>query len=137
MLDDMLSNLEVKAGVKTAHLRWLFLVPVMVVIVIMMGILIVAVYRHADEDISRKVHGLATSANEIYQDNLEHLTGMLGGILEALSRDEKLRGALAQRDRVKLLKLSTPIFAKLQKEYEITHFYFIRADRVVLLRVHT
>lgn len=136
MLDDMLTNLEVKAGVKTSHLRWLFLVPVMVVIVIMMGVLIVTVYRHADEDINRKVHALAASANEIYQDNLEHLTGMLGGILEALSRDEKLRGALAQRDRVKLLKLSTPIFTKLQKEYEITHFYFIGADRAVLLRVH-
>ena len=136
MLENLLSNLQGKAGVKTPHLRWLFLMPVMVVIIIMMGILIVIMYRQGDEDITRKMDGLKSSASAIYQDSMEHLTGMLGGILEALSRDQELRGALAQGDRLKLLKLSTPIFAKLQKEYEITHFYFISADRVVLLRVH-
>ena len=136
MLNDILPKLEVKAGVKTPRLRWLFLVPVMVVIIIMMGILIVIMYRHGNEDINRKVHGLSVSASSIYQDNLEHLTGMLGGILDTLGQDEKLRAALAQRDRPKLLKLSAPIFTKLQKKYEITHFYFITADRVVFLRAH-
>ena len=83
----MRSALNVKAGIKTAHLRWLFLGPVMVVITIMMWSLIAAVYLHAEEDITRHVQMLRTSAAEIYDDNQEHLTGMLD---EAATRQKKI-----------------------------------------------
>ncbi len=123
-------------GIQTAQLRWLFLGPVMVIIFIMIGTLIAAVYRHANDEISREVQMLRTSSNEVYHDNLEHLTGMLGGITGMMAQNAEMRSALAKKDLAKLLKSAAPIFATLQKEYEITHFYFIGADRRVLLRAH-
>lgn len=125
------------AGIKTAQLRWLFLGPVMVVIFIMIGTLIAAVYRNANDEISREVRMLHTSANEVYQDNLEHLAGMLAGISGTMIRNAELRSALAKEDRAELSKFVAPIFATLQKEYEITHLYVIGADRTVLLRAHS
>lgn len=129
-------TLSQMTGIQTAQLRWLFLGPVMVIIFIMIGTLIAAVYRHANDEISREVQMLRTSSNEVYQDNLEHLTGMLAGITGMMTQNAELRSALAKKDRAKLSKFAAPIFATLQKEHEITHLYFIGADRRVLLRAH-
>src|SRR4030067_3754375 len=112
-------------GIQTAQLRWLFLGPVMVIIFIMIGTLIAAVYRHANDEISREVQMLRTSSNEIYHDNLEHLTGMLAGITGMMAQDTELRSVLAKKDRVKLSEFAVPFFATLQKKYGISHFYFI------------
>lgn len=123
-------------GFKTAQLRWLVLGPVMVIIFMMIGTMIAVGYRHANDEISREVQMLHTSADEIYQDNLEHLTGMLAGISGTMINDPELRNGVAKKDRAELSKFVTPIFATLHKEYEITHFYLIGADRTVLLRAH-
>src|SRR4030067_2533771 len=123
-------------GIQTGQLRWLFLGPVMVIIFLMIGTLIAAVYRHANDEISREVQMLRTSSNEVYQDNLEHLTGMLAGITGMMTKNAEMRSALAKKDRAKLSKFTAPLFRTLQREYEITHLYFIGADRRVLLRAH-
>src|SRR3989338_7069868 len=123
-------------SIQTVQLRWLFLGPIMVIIFIMIGTLIAAVYRHANDEISREVQMLHTSSNEVYQDNLEHLTGMLAGITGMMAQNAEMRSALAKKDRAKLSKSAAPICATLKKEYEITHLYFAGADRTVLLRAH-
>lgn len=130
-------TLEEKAGVKTVHLRWLFLGPVMAIVFAMIGVMIAATYHHENEDISREVQMLHQSADAVYEDNLEHLTWMLGGITGTIVQDKEIRRALAKMDRTRLLRLTAPIFAHLQKEYEISHFYLIGTDRSVLLRAHS
>jgi len=122
--------------IKTAQLRWLFIGPVLFVIFIMMGTLIASVYRQANDEISREVQMLHTSASEAYQINLEHLTGKLAGITGTLTQNWQLRKALTDKSRAELSKLVEPIFPALQKEFAITHLYFIGADRTVLLRAH-
>jgi len=132
----MFSMFDEKPEIKTKHLRWYFLAPVMTVIVIMVSSLVATVYRHAEEDIKDAVADLSLSAVKIYENNLQQITRMLGGILEAVSGNEKIIEALKLKDHEQLLMLSKPMFAKLQREYEISHFYFTSADRTVLLRVH-
>lgn len=129
-------DLTERVSFKTAQLRWLILLPVMVVIFIMIGTLIAAVYRNVNAEISREINILHTTSNEIYQDNLEHLSGMLAGITGTMALNAELRSTLTKKDREKLSKLVAPIFATLQKEYEISHFYLIGPDRTVLLRAH-
>ena len=123
-------------AINTVHLRWLFLVPVMVITFIMIGTLIFSAHNHATDEIDREVKLLRASSNQIYLDNLEHLTGMLSGISSTISQDAILRRALARRDRAELTRIVAPIYSKLEAEYEISHFYFIGADRTVLLRAH-
>jgi diguanylate cyclase (GGDEF)-like protein len=132
----MTSDPKAPAGIKTAQLRWLILAPVMVIVFIMIGTLVVVAYRHANDEISQEVQRLHTSAIEVYEDNLEHLTGMLAGISGTMINDAELRRALAKKDRAELSKIIMPIFATLHKKYEITHLYLIGADRTVLLRAH-
>jgi Double sensory domain of two-component sensor kinase len=123
-----------EAGIKTAQFRWLVLGPVMVIIIIMIGTLITAVYRHANDEISREVRMLHTSANNVYQDSLEQSTLMLAGITQTMTQNAELRSALAKGNRAALLRLVTPNFITLQNEYQITHLDMAGADRTVLLR---
>jgi diguanylate cyclase (GGDEF)-like protein len=132
----MQPTLSEMAGIKTAQLRQLVLVPVMAVIFITIVTLIAESYRHANEDISREVRMLKTSANKIYEGYLEHSTRMLAGVSATLTQDAQLRRAVERGNTAELSKFVAPIFATLQKEYEITHFYLIGADRTVLLRAH-
>jgi signal transduction histidine kinase/CheY-like chemotaxis protein/HPt (histidine-containing phosphotransfer) domain-containing protein len=90
-----------------------------------------------------------------YQDNLnrssqqamEEVTGglailekeqsrMLEALGQVLLRDTSLRPALKALDRGRLLADYEQIFAKLQIDHGLTHFYFSGPDRVCLLRVH-
>lgn len=120
-----------EAGIKTAQFRWLVLGPVMV---IMIGTLITAVYRHANDEISREVRMLHTSANNVYQDSLEQSALMLSGITGTMTQNAELRSALAKGSRAVLLRLVSPDFTTLQNEYQITHLDLVGADRTVLLR---
>ena len=123
-----------EAGIKTAQFRWLVLGPVMVIIIIMIGTLITAVYRHANDEISREVRMLHTSANNVYQGSLEQSALMLSGITGTMTQNAELRSALAKGSRAVLLRLVSPDFTTLQNEYQITHLDLVGADRTVLLR---
>jgi len=122
------------SGIKTAQFRWLVLGPSLVIIFISIGTLIAAAYRHANDEIRREVRMLQTSANKVFQDNLEHSTRILAGITGTLTQNAQLRKALENNDRAEVTKIATPIFVTLQKEYDISHLYAIGADRTVLLR---
>jgi diguanylate cyclase (GGDEF)-like protein len=124
-------------GIKTTQLKWLFLGPVIAITFIMIGALVASVYLHTNDEINHEVRMLHTSANEVYQGNLGHLTGILAGITGTMSRNAELRSLMAKSDHAKLSRLVEPIFAKLQNEYGITYLYFIEANRAVLLRAHS
>src|SRR5665811_507784 len=100
----------------------------------MIGTLITAVCRHANDEISREVRMLHTSANNVYQDSLEQSAPMLSGITGTMTQNAELRSALAKGSRAMLLRLVSPDFTTLQNEYQITHLDLVGADRTVLLR---
>jgi len=121
-------------GIKTAQFRWLVLGPALLIIIISIGTLITAVYLHEDDEIRREVRMLRTSANRVYQDNLEQSTRMLAGIAGTMAQNAELRSALAKQNREDLARLVATDFTTLQNEYQITHLDLIGADRTVLLR---
>lgn len=63
-------------------------------------------------------------------------TDKLAATLSVLSQDEELKRVMLAGDRQALLRRAKPIFDNLRKEQGITHFYFMRPDRGVLLRAH-
>ncbi|MCP4699534.1 MAG: PAS domain S-box protein [Gammaproteobacteria bacterium] len=68
--------------------------------------------------------------------HLKDQTRELAALGEVFISDPRLRDALKAQDRQRLLAGYEAIFMQLRRKYGITHFYFQRADRVNLLRVH-
>ena len=125
-----------RPGGVTARLRLFFLAPLAGVIVVITGLLIYGFYAHESKEVQREVGRMQTALDKMYQDDLAHNTGMLRAAMEVFRHAPPLREALANKDRARLLALTTPVFTKLRANLNVTHFYFTGPDRVNLLRVH-
>ncbi|MDO8208384.1 MAG: diguanylate cyclase [Gallionella sp.] len=121
---------------ETLRLRLWFLLPLACVLLVTVLLMVMAIHRHANEDIDRDAGGAATRAEHLYQEEIDSSADMLGAAMEVLATDQGLRQALANRDRTQLLQRTAPLFAELKKKYAITHFYFSDSQRVNILRVH-
>ena len=79
------------------------------------------IMKEASGDLSRMVAGQSQA---------------LAAIEEVLIHDADLRAAFKVQDRQRLLAAQAPVFAQLNREHSITHFYFIDPVGNCLLRVH-
>jgi signal transduction histidine kinase len=61
---------------------------------------------------------------------------ILFSTLEVIVQDPGLKAFYLQNDREKLYYYGQPLFQRLRDKYGITHFYFIRPDGHVFLRMH-
>ncbi|HEU0186709.1 MAG TPA: diguanylate cyclase [Gallionellaceae bacterium] len=125
-----------EGGGETARLRLFFLAPLTLVIMAAIGLFVYEFYSYQQEDVQSGVVRVQVSAPELYQNSIRHNAVALQTIIEMLEKDQALRTALERGDRAALLEKSAPLFADLRKIFGVTHFYFTRADRVNLLRVH-
>ena len=76
------------------------------------------------------------SAQRVYDSAVRTNTDKLSATISVLSRDDNLKDAMRAGDKKALLLRTRPILENLRKDYGITHLYFMRTDRSVLLRVH-
>jgi PAS domain S-box-containing protein len=67
---------------------------------------------------------------------LEQQTAALSMLAQPIASDPGMQQALRAGDADQLLAIWQPKFETLHQEYHLTHFYFLDANRVVLLRVH-
>lgn len=131
------SALELREdGGETARLRLFFLAPLTMVIMVAVGLFVFKFYSHQHEEVQSGIVRVQASASDLYQNSIRHNAVGLQTIIEMLKNDKALRAALERGDRAELLERSAPLFADLRRISGITHFYFTRADRVNLLRVH-
>ena len=122
---------------RLARLHLLFLGPIVLTIITLVLVFIVLRYQHATDDVKSTILQLENAAISFYDDGLRRETHAMRGIIEVLRHDDDLSAALAQRDRIALLARTEKQFNDLKRHFGITHFYFMDADRVNLLRVHT
>ncbi|HEU0219561.1 MAG TPA: diguanylate cyclase [Gallionella sp.] len=125
-----------EGGGETARLRLFFLAPLTLVIMAAVGLFVFEFYRYQQEDVQSGVVRVQVSAPELYRNSIRHNAIALQTIIEMLEKDQVLHAALERGDRATLLEKSAPMFTDLRKIFGVTHFYFTRADRVNLLRVH-
>jgi hypothetical protein len=102
-------------GNETLRLRLWFLLPLAAVLLVTVLLMVLAIHRHAAEDIDRDAGSAATRAEHLYQEEIDSSASMLGAAMEVLATDQSLRQALASRDRAQLLQRSAPLFAELKK----------------------
>ncbi len=77
-----------------------------------------------------------TAVERLFHRVLENDIGKMQMALALFARDEEVKKAFLAKDRNALLALARSLFADLQKENGITHFYFTDPERVNFLRVH-
>jgi hypothetical protein len=71
-----------------------------------------------------------------FNDYAQSEANKIASYLELLKEKQALQSAYLKNDRNALYKAAQPIFEHLNANGDITHFYFIKPDGEVLLRVH-
>lgn len=125
-----------REGRETRRLRLYFLVPLVVAILITEIVPIVGVYQFTHRSTGVGGIHLRLSAIELYDNTINQHARALETAMDILVHDERLRGALARKDRQALLEYAAPMFVRMKRTYGITHFYFEDPDRVNILRIH-
>lgn len=71
-----------------------------------------------------------------FRNDVRATVGALATSLEILEDDQVIKEAYLSNDRELLYATALPLFERIKKNSEITHFYFIRPDGTCFLRVH-
>ena len=93
-------------------------------------------YQQHRQQLTRDV---AADAHDVFNDLRATLDSQADGLTTAarsIATDAVVQQALREGDSSRLLTLWQPVFTTLQRENHLTHFYFLDANRVCLLRVH-
>ena len=127
---------DATSGMSLMQLRLFFLAPLALAFAVILGVWILGLHNHEQNEINREVAQSRDTVSKLYQGGVSHSAHTLGAVMDVLNHDNTLRKALARGDRAGLLQQTAPLFAELRARYGITHLYFSRPDRVNLLRVH-
>lgn len=132
-----LSNLENRTSV----LRLRFLTPLVSGIILMILTLAISLFYFESEhsshkQIEKRLYQTRLTAQSILKETLENDTRAIFSMLSILDKDEKLKLLLQQQQKTALFEHIEPLFKQLNKHYKISHFYFIRPDKSILLRAH-
>lgn len=94
-------------------------------------------YTHLEAGYTEEyVDGSFSSAQRVFDSAIRTSTDKLAATLTVIAQDEVLKRAMLAGDQQALLRHANPILATLRKKYGVTHFYFMRPNRGVILRVH-
>ncbi|MDH5613082.1 MAG: diguanylate cyclase [Gammaproteobacteria bacterium] len=121
---------------RSMRLHLLFLGPLVLTISVLVITFVVVRYQQSDEEVQATVFQLESTAQSFYDDGLRKEIHAMRGIIEVMMHRDDITSALANQDRKALLRITEEQFNGLKRHFNITHFYFMNADRVNLLRVH-
>ncbi|EXJ15608.1 response regulator [Imhoffiella purpurea] len=76
------------------------------------------------------------SFESLFEEMLTQEAGDLSGQLDFIEDGRNLAEAFLARDRGRLLTLAEPLYARLNRRFDVTHFYFHGPDQICFLRVH-
>lgn len=121
---------------QTLRFQRQILLPVGCVLLALVVVFAAVFQWHQDRQESERTLRVAGQAGAAWQrllhENLQHL----GWFAREAAGNEELRQAMQQGNHAALLDASRQRFAELRKQFGISHWYFIRPDGRILLRVH-
>ncbi len=77
-----------------------------------------------------------THFNERFEEYLDEESGMMKSFLHFVEENDKIRSSYMMGDKESLYQETQNIYRLLTHQNDITHFYFIKPDGQVFLRVH-
>ena len=117
-------------------IRSRILIPVIITTVVFLAAFVFVFNRNQQTNIEDNADHSAEQVQQLFARFLETETALLGSQLHFLTQSDALIEPFQQRDRDALLAAAEPIFADLNSDYRVTHFYFTDLDRVNFLRAH-
>jgi PAS domain S-box-containing protein len=121
---------------RRAGVRVRVLIPLTVAIVLLTGAFTWALYRQAKDEMQRECAKTLDSVPKSLQKELDREAHMMAGVMDALTRNDRIRSAFEARDFEALLDLSQPLLRQLRRHNRISHFHFLDPERACFLRVH-
>ncbi len=114
--------------------RLMLIVSIMTLIgTLGVGILLVHQQRHFLNDIfSIRIDDVSSDLQKI----IDQQTSGLTLAIQPIAADDRMKKALREGDRKRLLHDWQSVFETMKNENHLTHFYFLDKNRVCLLRVH-
>ncbi len=106
------------------------------VLVVLLGTFAFSAYWLEQHNFGDSLTRLKQSVGINYKTAVDQEADMLSATLVAILHNDRIKHAFASGDRDALFKEVSPLFDTLKRNHNITHFYFIKPDRINLLRVH-
>jgi hypothetical protein len=129
-------NSPIEKNIAPKTVQRSLMIPLAVVFLLLIVFFFLISVTSQNSRLNQSSRQTAENASHKLNELLSEQSAALSAIGQALITNARLRNGLKMQDRRQLLRDSTPIFSSLKAEYNITHFYFHRPDRVNLLRIH-
>ncbi|MFI5379106.1 MAG: EAL domain-containing protein [Tepidisphaerales bacterium] len=96
----------------------------------------VSEYRKTTEESRQEMLRIAEQARNEWDRHLGAQVQLLRAHIGHIARNPDMLKAWQEQDLATLTALAQPVHERLQRQYRITHFYFMGPDRTVFLRAH-
>jgi diguanylate cyclase (GGDEF)-like protein len=122
-------------------MRIKFITPLVSFIVILVFILLVSLFYVESESQNYSIfHDRFTRttviSDDFYKYSVETDASAIRAIMSGLKLNKELSSLFATGNRNAILEYAEPLYKELNRDYNITHFYFTGLDRANILRVH-
>jgi PAS domain S-box-containing protein len=119
------------------RIKFRILIPLVLALGVLLATFAFAIWSVQQKELAKAADSEAQEIEQRLEAAEHQKIAVLKTTIEGVMNDGQLTEAFHQRDRAALLERAKPLFASLQSEHAITHFYFTLPDRTVLLRVHS
>ncbi len=117
-------------------IRKRILVPLGLALLALLGASVFSVYWLQYQHIRKDVLARLDRVQQLFRMELEEEATFMKAQIDFLKEDKNLQNAYLAKDRAILLRHAMLLFKNIRSKYRVTHFYFIRSDRICFLRVH-
>ncbi len=121
---------------KHQNIRIRVLPPLVVAICFLQAVFIFTFSGNQQKRILETQEVTVHRTQDLLREVMESDTDKMSATLDEIVRDPQMMEALDIRDREALVKRAQPLFERLKKYHQVTHFYFHQPDRINLLRLH-
>ncbi len=118
------------------HIRERLILPfsVLMMLIILLGLY--GGYRLQQYHLNTEVDAKIAGVNTLFKQLLAQEAKFMEAQLDFLVQDQNLITAWQKRDRKALYQAANPTYQKINRDFGVTHFYFIDPAKVCFLRVH-
>lgn len=121
---------------KKEKIRVRIIVPFTLMVMAISLVAVLGSYRIQQYHLNKQVDDKLAGTVKLFDYLLNVETRFLQSQLKIIARDDKLINLWQDRNRGELYSSARPLFEEINRDFGITHFYFIDPDRICFLRVH-
>lgn len=128
---------EVTMNTSTVSIRFKIIFPLIIMMVCVIAIMIFGVYRVQNNQLNKEIETKVHNVNKLFAQLLAQESKFMIAQLEFIAHDTELIKAWRARNREELYPFANQIYQKINKKFNVTHFYFVEPDKTCFLRVHS